>query len=165
MRASTIVLTAAALIVAVGTTGAWAEGPLLPGKTGDYGRRYDVQTEETFTGTIHQVHVITQARNASGSLAVEVIRDADGRTEVVYLGPRSKWKKMALDLQPGRSLCLTGSRVEIEGRPLVIAKHVNDDQYWVGLRSDAGQHVLAKAIRLPEETEFVCAVAALAGRH
>jgi len=164
MRTLVLGISGTALLLSLSVSGAWADGPLLPGKTGNYGRQYDTATEETFTATVKRVHEISSSRSSSGYIAAEVSRDDDGRVDLVYLGPSSKWNKSGLELQEGRHLCLTGSRVEIEGQPLVIARHVNDDAHWVRLRSDEGQHVLTQSVRLPEDTEFVCAVAALSGR-
>jgi len=161
VRTLMLMISGAILAVSLCSSGVRAEESLLPGKTGDYGRRYDVRTEETFTATVLRVHQVSYGRNAGGCVAAEVARDDNGRVDLVYLGPRSKWKRANLELREGRQLCLTGSRVEIEGRSLLLAKHVNDDQYWVRLRSDEGQHALAQSLKLPEEAAFVCTIAAL----
>ena len=138
---------------------ALAEGDILPGKIGNYGRYYDVATEETFTARVVRVHEVGYSKSSKSCLALEVLPLGEEQTDIVYLGPQGRLEKAGFSVREGDDVCVLASRVSVEGRSILISKSVMDGYEEFVLRSDDGTHFNLDLRLDYERDSAVCTVA------
>ena len=123
-------LTFAAVSVAMAQTGTGGASPM-----------YDVKTETTSTGTVESVDTVTgaggQGRGALGGTHLTVKTEKEALE--VHVGPTAYLTEKGITLAKGDTLEILGSRVMINGKPVVIARQIKKgDNTWT-LRDASGR--------------------------
>ncbi len=126
-------------LVAGGADAVLAQGGPGPGR-GGYGRIYDPKTVETVLGEVQRVDRVAWGQKGQG---VHLVLNTGKETLSVHLGP--KW---FLDRQPVKIMVkdriqVTGSRVDFQGQPALIAAEVKKDGQVLLLRNPQGVPVWA----------------------
>jgi hypothetical protein len=123
-------LVVAALLAAGPLNGVAAQtppaGPAAPGG-------YDVKTEVTLEGTVEAVETVTgmmaRGRHARGGMHLTLKTDAE--TLQVHLGPIAYLAEKGVAVAKGDTLEVVGSRVTMDGGPVVIARQITKgDRTW-----------------------------------
>lgn len=102
---------------------------------------YDPNTEARVEGTVQEVTEVSppaaQGRRSLGGTHV-ALKTA---TEVlsVHLGPTTYMKEKKVDLAPGQTIVVLGSRVTVDGEAVVIAREVTRGSTVWTLRDAAGR--------------------------
>jgi hypothetical protein len=99
-------------------------------------RMYDTSTVETITGVIVKVERITVTKGRSCGLHLMVSTDEE--TLSVHLGPEWYFDKLDLEIESGDDVEVTGSRIEYEGEPAIIAAKVEKGDQTLILRDEIG---------------------------
>ena len=161
MKSIICVVTLLLSVVFLWSSVALAQGDILPGKIGSYGRYYDVDTEETFTARVVKVHEVCYAKSSKSCLALEVLPSGEEKTDIVYLGPKGRLEKTGFSIREGADVCVVASRVSVEGKTVLISKSVMDGYEEFVMRSDDGRHFNLD-LRLDYERDAaVCTIAAV----
>jgi hypothetical protein len=130
-------LAVAVVVLALGA-GAGAEpGRGAGGGPGPHGRVYDPKTVETVAGEVLAVERVAGPGGGPGGVHVALRTDATG-TLSVRLGPAWYVDRQATKLAAGDRIEVRGSRVTIDGAPVVIAAEVRRGAQKLLLRDDAG---------------------------
>jgi hypothetical protein len=125
----------AVIVLVVGSDAGAQPGPGRRGP-GPRGRIYDPKTVETVAGEVVAVERGT-VPGAAGGVHVTLRTDAGG-TLSVRLGPSTYVDRQTTKLGAGDRIEVKGSRVTIEGEPVLIAAEVRKGQQRLLLRDEAG---------------------------
>jgi hypothetical protein len=96
-------------------------------------RRYDPATVETIQGTVDAVRRIPMGRAYSVRLQL-----AENGAPTVILGPSWYLDNQDVLIPEGADVTVTGSRVELNGEPVLIAAEVTYDDQVLNLRDEDG---------------------------
>jgi hypothetical protein len=102
---------------------------------------YDVKTETTIKGTVDTVEVVTGSGGGAGATAggTHLMMKTEKETLAVHIGPTAYLEEKGIILAKGDVLEILGSRVIIDGKPVVIAKQIKKgDSTWT-LRDASGR--------------------------
>ncbi len=113
-----------------GTSGGW-------GPDGHYTRLYDKATVETITGRVASVDEVTPVSTATRGVRLMVVTPKEEIS--VMLGPSWFVANQDVRIDPGETVEVTGSRVVIEGRPMIIARQVVKGDLVFRLRAQDGR--------------------------
>ena len=110
-----------------------------PGRQGS--PMYDVKTEVTITGTVETIEIVAGSggggRSALGG--THLVMKTDKEALGVHVGPTAYLKEKGIAFAKGDLLEILGSRVIIDGQPIVIARQVKKgDSTWT-LRDASGR--------------------------
>lgn len=95
-------------------------------------RMFDPSTVETVEGTIQEIREVgPQGRPLPGT---HVILDVDGEEMEAHLGPRWFFAQKGVAFKEGDMLKVKGSKVELMGKPAVIASEVEIEGNTIQLR-------------------------------
>ena len=133
MKLKLLVLTLAALIP--GLTIANAQGPR------GAARNFDPKTIEVMKGTV--VSVTETAPPADRGFGVHLTLESGGQTMTVHLGPRWFLEKQKLQLKAGDAVTVNGSRVTMDGKPVLIAAEISKGSEVLKLREGDGRPIWA----------------------
>ena len=99
--------------------------------------RYDVSTVETVRGEVTSVDTVVPG--ARGRMAgVHLTLRTSAGPLAVHLGPATYLARQSLDVGPGETIEVRGSRVTTGAGPALIAARVTRGQQVVTLRDSAG---------------------------
>ncbi len=101
-----------------------------------YGRIYNPATVETVSGQVAEVEQ-TVSGKAMGR-GVHLVLTAGQETVSVHLGPSWFMTEQALKIEKGDKITVTGSRVEYNGKPAIIASEVGKGGEVLKLRDATG---------------------------
>lgn len=110
-------------------SGGWGPGSA-------YGRMYDPKTVEAVTGEVVKVDRITPMRGMSGG--VHLVVKTDKGDVSVHLGPQWYLENQDVKIEPKDKVEIKGSRVTMQGQPVLIAAEVKKGDEVLKLRDDAG---------------------------
>jgi hypothetical protein len=102
---------------------------------------YDVKTETTIKGTVDTVEIVTGSGGGAGSAAggTHLMVKSEKETLRVHVGPTAYLKEKGMTLAKGDVLEILGSRVIIDGQPVVMARQIKKaDSTWT-LRDASGR--------------------------
>ena len=105
---------------------------------GAQGHMYDPKTVETVTGEVVTVEGGTANGGGGGGGVHLALRTAAGTTLSVRLGPASYVDRQPMKIAAGDRIEVKGSRLAIDGKPVIIAAEVRKGSEKVILRDDAG---------------------------
>jgi hypothetical protein len=108
--------------------GGWSTGP--------YSRIYDPKTVETLKGEVVKVDHVAPMRGMSEGIHVAVKTDT-GTTDV-HLGPAWYLDHQDIQLAVGDRVEVRGSKVNIDGKPAVVAAEVKKGSETLQLRDAQG---------------------------
>ncbi len=101
-----------------------------------YARMYDPKTVQTIKGEITEIHRVAPLRGMSEGLHALVKTDK-GITEV-HLGPAWYLDHQDTQLAVGDQVEVRGSRVTLEGKPVIVAAEVKKGTSTLELRDASG---------------------------
>lgn len=101
-----------------------------------YNRMYDVRTVEVFSGEVVSVDRMVPLKGMSYGIHVTVMTEKE--TVSVHLGPGWYIENQDVMIEPKDMLGIKGSRVSIEGKPVIIAAEVKKGDQVLKLRDEQG---------------------------
>ena len=138
-------IAAAVLVVALAFTASAFAAPRMGmggwGMGTKYGRMYNPQTVETISGEVVKVEKITPMKGMSSGIHILVKTDTGEIS--VHLGPSWYIDKQDTKIAVGDKVEVKGSKVDISGKPAVIAAEVQKGDEVLKLRDDNGYPVWA----------------------
>lgn len=112
---------------------------VLGQRAGVYSRIYDPNTLETDSGRVVSIeHIERGGRRSYGEHIV--LRTRQGRL-TVHLGPEWFMEKHGFKIRHGDQITVTGSRVLIGGKPVLIAGKISNQHEVLVLRDGEGMPV------------------------
>jgi len=111
---------------------AFAQGPGQPGTTYP---RYNPATEVTVQGTVQEVKQFTGPRGFTGT---HVILKTDQATLDVHLGPSPFLAQHKFEVKQGDQLQVKGSKVQLNGADVLLAREVKKGEQTLTLRDAQG---------------------------
>jgi hypothetical protein len=100
------------------------------------GRLYDPKTVETVSGEIVSLDKI--AGPAGRGRVHATLKTDKGETVSVHLGPAWYVDNQSVTIKQGDKATVRGSRVGVDGKPVIIAAEVTKDGQTLRLRDDNG---------------------------
>ncbi|NUO07559.1 MAG: DNA-binding protein [Candidatus Brocadia sp.] len=101
-----------------------------------YNKIYDPKTVETISGEVVSVDIITPMKGMC--YGVHLMVKADKETISVHLGPGWYIENQDTKIEPKDKVEVTGSRVTLEGKPVIIAAEVRKGEEILKLRNKEG---------------------------
>jgi hypothetical protein len=101
-----------------------------------YGRMYNPQTVETVSGKVVMVDKVTPMKGMSSG--IHLVLSTDKGDVSVHLGPAWYIDRQDTSVKAGDTVEVKGSRVEIAGKPVVIAAEVKKGDETLMLRDESG---------------------------
>jgi hypothetical protein len=121
----------AALLVVVGVVSVAVAQ--TPGAGSQGSRMYDVKTETTVTGTIESVETFAGrgGRGRQGLGGTHLVVKTETERIEVHLGPTAYLGEKQVTIAAGDVVQVFGSRVTIDGEPVLLARQIKKgDQTW-----------------------------------
>jgi DNA/RNA endonuclease YhcR with UshA esterase domain len=109
--------------------------------------RYDPKTEVTVKGTVEEVKEYP-SRSGWRTGQHVTLKTEQGSLDV-HLGPTEYWKKNGFHLAKGDSIEVTGSKSNVDGAEVVLARQVKQGERAVTLRSAQGVPAWSRGRRSP----------------
>ncbi|KAB2879461.1 DNA-binding protein [bacterium] len=106
------------------------------GHKGNYHRLYDTKTVETLSGTIMEIDTITPLKGMSNGIHLMIKTDKEQIS--VHLGPAWYIDNQDIDLSKNDKVEVKGSRVTIDGKPVIITAELKRGDDTLKLRDDNG---------------------------
>jgi len=125
------------------STSALRAGQNAAAKPSHEDRLYDPATVQTVRGTIAEVEYAPSMR--SETLGFHVILEAGSERLVVHLAPSWFIEEQSVEFEPGNAMEVTGSRLTLTGRPVILAREVSVAGKSLTLRDEAGTPVWVRA--------------------
>lgn len=110
-------------------TGGW-------GPSDDYNRKFNTKSVETITGTITDVGTVTPMKGMSAATQLTV--QTDRETLNVQVGPEWYMQHQDRQFAKGEQVKIKGSRVDIDGKPVILASEVERGGEMLRLRDKNG---------------------------
>jgi hypothetical protein len=101
-----------------------------------YGDKFDPETVETIQGEVVDVEKFTPLRQMAFGYKVEV--KTAGGIIYVHLGPGYVVDREGFTVSPGDRVVVTGSKIDFDGEPTIIAMEIRDGNRELKLRSASG---------------------------
>lgn len=111
-----------------------SQGPQARGQ-----RMYDPATETTVTGTVAAVEEVTNPQSRRGMGGVHLTLKTASESLVVHLGPIAYLQEQKLTVGEGDGLEIVGSRITIDGAPVLLARTVKKGTQTWTLRDATGK--------------------------
>ncbi len=106
------------------------------GPDSNYSKLYDPQTVENLSGEVIKVEKIIPMKDMY--LGVHLVLKTGAETISVHLGPGWFIKYQDLRLEKNNKIEIKGSRVNLEGKPVIIASEVKKGEEMLKLRDGQG---------------------------
>lgn len=125
-----------AVFVALGFASIAAQGPQAKGQ-----RMYDPATETTLTGTVAAVETVTRPEQAGrrGLGGLHLTLKTSSESIAVHLGPTAYMNEQKVVIAEGDILEIVGSRVTMDGEPVLLARTVKKGANTWTLRDASGK--------------------------
>jgi hypothetical protein len=104
--------------------------------SGQYGRAYDVKTVQTVSGVVLSVEKFTPAQGMTPGVHLQVKTETGNLS--VHLGPSWYLDNQEARIEPNDRIEITGSRVTLNGDPVLIAAEVKKGDRVLKLRDENG---------------------------
>ena len=101
-----------------------------------YARMYDTKTVEMITGTVINVEKITPKKRMS--CGVHLTMKTNNDTISIHLGPAWFIEIQDITIEQNDDLEITGSRIDFEGKPAIIAAKIEKGEQSLVLRDENG---------------------------
>lgn len=111
------------------------------GKGSQYNRMYNPATVETIIGEVVSVDRVTPMKGMS--YGVHIMVKTDKETIPVHVGPGWYLENQDTKIESGDKVEVTGSKVNFEDKPTIIAKEVKKGDQILNLRDENGFPVWA----------------------
>jgi hypothetical protein len=103
------------------------------------GPKYDLSTEATLKGTVAEVKEVPNSCLDETGLHIVVTTDA-GPVEI-QVGPKQFLQSMDVAFAKGDKVQIVGSKVTLDGAPLVLAREITQSNNVVVMRDNKGAPV------------------------
>jgi hypothetical protein len=110
-------------------SGGWGMGS-------SYQRMYNPASVETITGTVESVAKITPMKGMHSGIHLTVKTEKE--LTDVHLGPEWYIERLDTKIEKGDKIEIKGSRVAIDGKPVLIAAEVKKGENTLALRDSSG---------------------------
>lgn len=137
MPGDTMIRPLSVALLAVTALALAADTPSTPQGGPGARRRYDPATVETISGEVLRIDRIP-SRRGTGTAVHLAVRAIGGETVDVRLGPAWWIDGQKVRVKQRDKVEVKGSRVSIDGAPVVIAAVVSKNEKTLVLRDDAG---------------------------
>ncbi len=117
-----------------------------------YNQLYNRRQEVQLTGEVTQVERFTFREGGREGVRI-VVRDEQGRSHMVHLGPANYIDRQDMRIREGDEVELTGSRVTYAGRSIVLARQVQIDDQTLDLRNPQGQPMWDAGANRPSDEQ------------
>lgn len=117
------------VLAAGGGSGGWGMG-------GAYQRMFDPTTVEKVSGEVQKVDKIAPMRKMGAG--IHLLFKTSKETIPVHLGPEWFMDRLDANLKQGDKVQVTGSRIKLEGKPVIIASEVKRGDETLVLRDSSG---------------------------
>lgn len=104
-----------------------------------YNRLYNPRTQITFTGVVTGIQRVKPAPDMDTGVTLLVKNDAGGGTAVVDLGPAWFVDQQATKIRAKTKVQVTGSKVMVDGRGVILAKLVKSGNNVLAMRRPNGR--------------------------
>ena len=112
----------------------WSSGGWGPGSP--YSKLYNPQTIETVSGEVVSIGYAMPMKGMGQG--VVIVFKTSKETLNVHLGPSWFIEKQDFKIEPKDRLEINGSRVELAGKPVLIAAEVKKGDQYLKLRDESG---------------------------
>jgi DNA/RNA endonuclease YhcR with UshA esterase domain len=109
--------------------------PLAFAQKTDEGPKYDVKSEVTVKGTVEE---IKEVANPKGQIGIYLMVKSGGEILEVRLCPNSFLKEFEVVFHKGEELTITGSKVKVEEKQVILARQIESGNNKVTLRDPQG---------------------------
>ena len=99
------------------------------------GRNYDPKTVETLLGKVVSMEKVASPRNPLG---IHLMMQTEKEMMPVHLGPAWFIEKQTPQIETGDTITVTGSRIMIDKKPVIIAAEIKKGDKVIKLRDDNG---------------------------
>jgi hypothetical protein len=106
------------------------------GPHGQYARLYDPKTVESVKGEIEKVETVTPMKGMGAG--IHLLVKTDQESIPVHLGPSWYVENQDVKLEPKDTVEVKGSRVTLQGKPVLLAAEVKKGDATLVLRDEAG---------------------------
>jgi hypothetical protein len=134
--ATVVALLSVAIAVPAAAQGMRWRGSGGWGPNSQFGRMYNPQSVETLTGEVTRVDQVTPMKGMGPG--VHITLKTEGGPVSVHLGPSWYLENQDVKIAPGDRLEVKGSRVDVGGKPAIIAAEVKKGDETLRLRDEAG---------------------------
>jgi sporulation protein YlmC with PRC-barrel domain len=121
--------------VPAGTAEQWT-APWAPEST--YNANFNPATMTTLEGTIRNVGSFRPQQNAALGLRLKV-KPADGKSVIVYAGPRIFAVRQGMEFKPGDAITVNGSKTQVNGKSVIMASELTTAGQTLRLRDPQGK--------------------------
>lgn len=104
----------------------------------DYNKKFDAKTVTTIDGTIQSVGTFRPASGAAPGLRLRVVQ-SDGNVVTIHVGPKAFVDKNQFSCSTGDKITVTGSRIALDNRPVILASELKKGDQTLKLRDDQGK--------------------------
>ena len=122
------------IVVATLVAGFVASGAMAQRGSGG-GRNYDPKTVETLHGKVVSMEKVASPRNPLG---IHLMMQTEKEMIPVHLGPAWFIEKQTPQIETGDTITVTGSRIMIDEKPVIIAAEIKKGDKVIKLRDDNG---------------------------
>jgi hypothetical protein len=115
-----------ALPLAVSSAPGWADSSgFRAGCLSDCVGHYDASAETTVESTVLEVVREPYSKSGSGTRLVAVVLEDEAGRVLAYLGPECRLDGKLAQLDAGQKVRVTGARVNLDGRRVVLVREVS----------------------------------------
>ena len=114
------------VLLAVTSSPGWADSSdFRAGCLSDCVGHYDASAETTVESSVLEVVRETYSKSGSGTRLVALVLREEADRVLAYLGPECQLKGPLADIGAGQTVRVTGARVTLDGRPVVLVREVS----------------------------------------
>ncbi len=106
------------------------------GSRGRYSRKYDLSQIETLDGEVVSVDAYTSRRGVAQG--VHLLVNTGKETVEVHLAPSWYLEDQDFEITPEDKIAITGSRINIDGQPAIVASQIKKGSETLVLRDENG---------------------------
>lgn len=128
-------ITLFAVILMLASAGLLFAGDDGWGPGSEYNSKFDPGTVETLSGKLVKMDLFLPRGMGMG---VQILLKTGEETIPVHLGPVWFIKKQKREAAPGDKIEITGSRVDSEGKPVIMASEIRKGDKSLKLRDEKG---------------------------
>lgn len=135
-----------AVVVLLGVSGLWAQNDEARSRLQQNAgaRMYDPETVETIRGEVTEVNRIVPRQGRRGG--IHIVVESDRESLPVHLGPQQFLDDQALQINRDDEVEVTGSRVEMSGREVILAKEIRKGEETLTLRNENGTPAWSRSV-------------------
>lgn len=138
MRSALVALVLATAVCSTAHAAPWQQwrGSGGWGMGGDYQRMYDPAKVETVSGEVVAIEKVTPIKGPRGGIHLQLKTETG--TVPVHLGPSWFIERQDTRIDKGDRIEVKGARVELQGKPAIVAAEVKKGDAVLKLRDENG---------------------------